>query len=172
MSLNICQLYSAPLSLRAVSQWIPSANSLNWKFVFLKFRVLTLLFAWPVSLWILNSTRAWSLHAQAVPDLDLSNQLICVDKQWVKRCFSSGWAILSPGLRNYPGRVPRVSGTAYSLLCCFFSSCQDDFSPLKGSEPASMVLAVVKERKLHQHHPLDWVACNECRPWGFLGLGL
>ncbi|KAK4810922.1 hypothetical protein QYF61_013330 [Mycteria americana] len=45
-SLKICQLCSAPLSLRTVSQGVLLTNPLNsWKFAFLKFRVLTLLFA-------------------------------------------------------------------------------------------------------------------------------
>ncbi|KAK4815525.1 hypothetical protein QYF61_003217 [Mycteria americana] len=49
-SLKICQLCSAPLSLRAVSQGVLLTNSLNsWNFAFLKFRVLTLLFTCPTS---------------------------------------------------------------------------------------------------------------------------
>ncbi|KAK4806259.1 LOW QUALITY PROTEIN: hypothetical protein QYF61_013403 [Mycteria americana] len=54
---KIFQLCSAPLSLRAVSQGFLLTNSLkSWKFAFLKFRVLTLLFACPISLRTVNST--------------------------------------------------------------------------------------------------------------------
>ncbi|KAK4817028.1 hypothetical protein QYF61_026034 [Mycteria americana] len=56
-SLKICQLYSAPLSPRAVSQGALLTNSLkSKKFAFLKFRVLTLLFAYPICLRTVNST--------------------------------------------------------------------------------------------------------------------
>ncbi|KAK4832304.1 LOW QUALITY PROTEIN: hypothetical protein QYF61_021703, partial [Mycteria americana] len=48
-SLNICQLCSAPLSLRTVSQG-------SWKFAFLKFKVLTILLACPISLRTVNTT--------------------------------------------------------------------------------------------------------------------
>ncbi|KAK4824907.1 LOW QUALITY PROTEIN: hypothetical protein QYF61_021422 [Mycteria americana] len=42
-SLKICQLCSAPLSLRTVSQGVLLTNSLkSWKFAFLKFRVLSI----------------------------------------------------------------------------------------------------------------------------------
>ncbi|KAK4829866.1 hypothetical protein QYF61_007258 [Mycteria americana] len=45
-SSKICQLCSAPFSPRAVSQGVLLTNSLkSWNFAFLKFRVLTLLFA-------------------------------------------------------------------------------------------------------------------------------
>ncbi|KAK4828977.1 hypothetical protein QYF61_001633 [Mycteria americana] len=50
-SLKICQLCSAPLSLRTISQGVLLTNSLNsWKFAFLKFRVLTIVLACPISL--------------------------------------------------------------------------------------------------------------------------
>ncbi|KAK4824409.1 hypothetical protein QYF61_014720 [Mycteria americana] len=50
-SLKICQLCSAPLSLRAVSQGVLLTNSLNsWNFAVLKFKVLTLLFTRSISL--------------------------------------------------------------------------------------------------------------------------
>ncbi|KAK4826427.1 hypothetical protein QYF61_008960 [Mycteria americana] len=50
-SLKICQLCSAPLSLRTVSQGILLTKSLkSWNFVFLKFRVLAILLACPISL--------------------------------------------------------------------------------------------------------------------------
>ncbi|KAK4833105.1 LOW QUALITY PROTEIN: hypothetical protein QYF61_027771 [Mycteria americana] len=58
-SLKICQLCSAPLSLRTVSQRVLLTNSLkSWKFAFLKFRVLTILLACPISLRTVNSTNA------------------------------------------------------------------------------------------------------------------
>ena len=70
VSLKICQLCSAPLSLRAVSQGILLSNSLNsWKFAFLKFRVVSLLFGWLLSLRNANSTRAWSLQPRLPPVL-------------------------------------------------------------------------------------------------------
>ncbi|KAK4814468.1 hypothetical protein QYF61_018986 [Mycteria americana] len=48
-SLKICQLCSAPLSLRTVSQGVLLTNSLKtWKFAFLKFRILTMLLACPI----------------------------------------------------------------------------------------------------------------------------
>ncbi|KAK4817094.1 hypothetical protein QYF61_027925 [Mycteria americana] len=61
-SLKICQLCSAPLSLRAISQGVLLTNSFNsWKFAFLKFRVLTLLFAFPLPLRTANSTTGQEL---------------------------------------------------------------------------------------------------------------
>ena len=61
VSLKICQLCSAPLSPRAVSQRVQLTNSLkSWNLVFLKF--LNLLFTEPPSLRTANSTSAWSLH--------------------------------------------------------------------------------------------------------------
>ncbi|KAK4818676.1 hypothetical protein QYF61_017421 [Mycteria americana] len=58
-SLKICQLCSAPLSLRAVSQGVLLTNSLkSWKFAFLKFRVLTILLTCAISLRTVNSTNA------------------------------------------------------------------------------------------------------------------
>ena len=49
-SLKICQLCSAPLSLRAVSQRVLLTNSEELQVFFPKTQVLTLLFAWPISL--------------------------------------------------------------------------------------------------------------------------
>ncbi|KAK4831119.1 LOW QUALITY PROTEIN: hypothetical protein QYF61_015422 [Mycteria americana] len=58
-SLKICQLCSAPLSLRTISQRVLLTNYLkSWKFAFLKFRVLTILLACPILFRIVNSTRA------------------------------------------------------------------------------------------------------------------
>ncbi|KAK4806147.1 hypothetical protein QYF61_001073 [Mycteria americana] len=57
VSLKICQLCSAPLSLRTLSQGFLLTNSLNsWEFAFLKFGVLTILLACPISLRTVNST--------------------------------------------------------------------------------------------------------------------
>lgn len=45
-----CQLCSIPISLRTASQGIPSSNLFKrWKFTFLNFSVLTLLFSRPIS---------------------------------------------------------------------------------------------------------------------------
>ena len=69
-SLKICQLCSAPLSPKAVSQGFLLTNSLkSWKSAFRKFRVLILLFAWPLSLRTANSTSAWSLQSSLPPVL-------------------------------------------------------------------------------------------------------
>lgn len=55
--LKSCRLCSVPVSLRTVSQGIPSSNSLNkQKWSLLQFRVLTLLFARPTFLRIMNPT--------------------------------------------------------------------------------------------------------------------
>ena len=63
-------LYQVPMSLRAVSQGLSLTNSLNsCKFAFLKFRVLTLLFAWLVTFKTADSTRAWSLPPMLPPNL-------------------------------------------------------------------------------------------------------
>ena len=57
LSLRICHLCSAPLSLRTVSQGVLLTNSLKiWKFAFLKFRVLTIFLTFPISLRTVNST--------------------------------------------------------------------------------------------------------------------
>ncbi|KAK4828014.1 hypothetical protein QYF61_022791, partial [Mycteria americana] len=77
-SLKICQLCSAPLSLRAVSQGILLTNSLkSWKFAFLKFRVLTILLACPISLRTVNSTNAAS-------SLDVADELTCIGDNQVQ----------------------------------------------------------------------------------------
>ena len=69
-SLNICQLCSAFLSLRAVSQGAILTNSLkSWNFAFPKFRILNLLFTWPFSLGTVNSTSTWSLQPRLPPCL-------------------------------------------------------------------------------------------------------
>lgn len=61
----MCQLCSAPLSLRAVSHGVLLPDSLNsWTFASQKFRVLTLLFSWPRSLRAANSSSAWSCSLQ------------------------------------------------------------------------------------------------------------
>ncbi|KAK4830334.1 LOW QUALITY PROTEIN: hypothetical protein QYF61_010098 [Mycteria americana] len=58
-SLKICQLCSASLSVRTISQGVLLTNSLkSWNFAFLKFRVLTVLLACPLSLRTVNSTNA------------------------------------------------------------------------------------------------------------------
>ena len=69
-SLKMCQLCSTPLSLRAVSLGFLLVNSLkSWNYAFLKFRVLTLLFAWPLSLRSVNTTSTWSLQPRLTPIL-------------------------------------------------------------------------------------------------------
>ncbi|KAK4824166.1 hypothetical protein QYF61_011293 [Mycteria americana] len=59
-SLKICQLCSAPLSLRAVSQGVLLTNSLKrWKFAFLKFRPrLPPILTSPISSLVLVSNRS------------------------------------------------------------------------------------------------------------------
>ena len=65
VSLKGFQLYSIPVSLRTVSQETLSNNSWHiLKFTLLKFWVLTPLFARPVFLEIMSSTRAWSLQSK------------------------------------------------------------------------------------------------------------
>lgn len=71
---------------------------------------------------------------------------------------------LPPELRSYP----KVSWTAYSLLCCFSSRRQGDQSTPAGLQPASTTLPVVEARMLLQQVPLVKVACSELQTQGFL----
>ncbi|KAK4827421.1 hypothetical protein QYF61_017859 [Mycteria americana] len=83
-SLKICQLCSAPLSLRAVSQGILLTNSLkSWKFAFLKFRVLTILLACPIS-------QDCELHQCAASNLDITDELTCIGDHQVQYRIPSG----------------------------------------------------------------------------------
>ncbi|KAK4813629.1 hypothetical protein QYF61_014389, partial [Mycteria americana] len=83
-SLKICQLCSAPLSLRTISQGILLNNSLkSWKFAFLKFGVLTILLACPISLRTVNSTNAAS-------NLDVTDELTCIGDHQVQYRIPSG----------------------------------------------------------------------------------
>ncbi|KAK4830752.1 hypothetical protein QYF61_013241 [Mycteria americana] len=86
-SLKICQLCSATLSLRTVSQGVLLTKSLkSWKFAFLKFRVLTILLTCPISLRTVNSTSATS-------NLDVADELTCIgDHQVQYRIPSDVWA--------------------------------------------------------------------------------
>lgn len=97
MCLKSRQLSSASSSLRAVSLEVPSCNSLNnWKFTLLKFKVLALLFTWPVALEIVNSSRAWSLRPRLPPILTspISSSGLVMLLFWLGH--------LSPGLSSYP----------------------------------------------------------------------
>ncbi|KAK4815575.1 LOW QUALITY PROTEIN: hypothetical protein QYF61_004092 [Mycteria americana] len=69
-SLKICQLCSAPLSPRTISQGVLLTNSLkSWKFAFLKFKVLTIFLTCPISLRTVNATNARSLQPRLPPAL-------------------------------------------------------------------------------------------------------
>lgn len=58
-SINICQLCSAPLPIRTISQGVLLTNSLkSWNLDFPKFSILILLFACLISLWSMNSSIA------------------------------------------------------------------------------------------------------------------
>ncbi|KAK4828716.1 hypothetical protein QYF61_000554 [Mycteria americana] len=88
-SLKICQLCSAPMSLRAVSQGVLLTNSLNsWSCAFLKFRVLTSLFACPISLRTANSTSAKDRKLNNPSSLSRSSSDLC------SRPFTSFVALL------------------------------------------------------------------------------
>ena len=70
LKICLCHLCPTPLFLRAVSQGIPLTNSLkSWNFAFLKFRVLTWLFTWWISLRTVNSSSLWSLQPRLPPIL-------------------------------------------------------------------------------------------------------
>ncbi|KAK4819020.1 hypothetical protein QYF61_024136, partial [Mycteria americana] len=76
-SLKICQLCSAPLSLRAVSQGVLLTNSLmSWKFAFLRFRDCEL-------------HQCMITAAQAASNLDVTDELTCVGDQQVQYCIPS-----------------------------------------------------------------------------------
>lgn len=67
-SLSVCQLCSAPLSQKVVSQRVLLTDSLNnWNYTFVKFRMLTLLFTWCISLRTKNSNSAWILQLRTFP---------------------------------------------------------------------------------------------------------
>jgi len=92
--LKICQICSAPLSLRAVSQGVLLTNSLkSWKLVFLKFRVLITLLAFPIFLRSVNSTNACSLQPSLPPVLtSLMSSLALVS---IMSSIASSWAGVS-----------------------------------------------------------------------------
>lgn len=86
VSLKSCQFGFFLLSLRRVSQRISSNNSLNiWKLAILKFRLLTLIFARPIFLEIMNSTKAWSLQPRFVV------LQVCVWKFCLLNAMSQHW---------------------------------------------------------------------------------
>lgn len=152
MSLKGCQFCTAPLYLRAVPggshPLIPSAT----ESALLKLGILTLFFTWSISIVIVNSTRAWLLQLSLPLSLTYlisssmlagsrSNNacpLVVLSVTWIKK--------LSP-LRSW---TARVSWIIYSLLCCFSSRCQGDWSPPAGSEPANMTSPVAEERTHYQ----------------------
>lgn len=101
MSLNSFQLSSAPLSLRAVSQGVPSTNYLsNWKFALWRFMVLTVHFTLPISLKTVNSRRAWSLLHGAATSLDLDVN--------ISQSVSKGLVSLSQSVATEMAAVPSL----------------------------------------------------------------
>jgi len=77
-ALKSCQPQPTPLSLRTAFQGISFSNYLNsLEFVLLKIMVLTWLFARPIFLKIIDSTRVWSLKPRGPPILE--------SKSW--KCF-------------------------------------------------------------------------------------
>jgi len=55
----------------------------SWNLAFLKFRVLTTVLTFPISLRSVNSTSA----AQAASSLDVTNELICIGEYQVQYCI-------------------------------------------------------------------------------------
>lgn len=126
-------MWSIPFSLKAVYPWVPSLSTLNiWKSYLLKFRVLTLLFTWPLYLKTVNPTITWSLQLRLPPVHQFFHLYWwATDLVMFRLCLGR----LSFQLRNYPQCTQGVSWTAYSLLCSFSSRCQDERSPPTRSEP-------------------------------------
>ena len=168
MSLNISQLSFSLSSLRAVSQEIPWTSPLNsLKFVFLRFRVLTLLFAYPVSLKIENSARACSLQARlpAVLSCPVNSSTLVNNRSGnlsllvglpiicTKKLFSTHYCSLLdclqfgvPLFQQISGWLKspsRVRACEHDIYCCW-------------------------RKNSSQHSLLDWVACSRYKPQIFL----
>lgn len=81
LPLKSCQLCSTSLSVRAISQSVLSTNSLNnLKFILIKFRVLNLLFIWPIQDYEFH--QSMTTASQAATNLNLA-RFIGVGKQQV-----------------------------------------------------------------------------------------
>ena len=81
--LEVCQLWSTPLSLRTDSQEALLINSLKrWNLAFLKLSILILFFGFPICLRSMNSTIAWSLQFRQPPVLKSPvNSLVLVNNR-------------------------------------------------------------------------------------------
>lgn len=117
-SLNISQLYWAPLFSRAFFHGILSSMFLRrLKSVLLKTTVLSLLWTLLAALRILNCTVSWSLQ----PRLPL-NFTFPISPYLLMRMLSSTVPLLVGSFvnlrKNYHQRIPGTSWIAYTLLCC------------------------------------------------------
>lgn len=90
---------------------------LNRKIAFLNYSILALLFMWSMSLKTLNSTRISWLQPSLPPIL---TSLISYSVLVSNRPSNTS---LSVRIINYSWLPLRLSWTAYSLLCHFFSRC-------------------------------------------------
>lgn len=83
-SLMVYQLCFTPLSLRAVFQgFLLIIFFKSWKFASLKFRGLTLLFTWPISLGTANSSNVGSLQPSLPPILMSTISSLMLAVLWI-----------------------------------------------------------------------------------------
>ena len=152
-SLKICQLYSAPLSLRAVSQGVLLTNSFkSCNFAFLKFRDLTSLFAWPISLGSANSTSVWSLLPRLPPVLtSLISSLVLVTNRSSVHPTVLGLSI------TWLNKLSSMHSR--SLLDCLQLSVLL-FQQMSGQSPS-------RTRACEHHASCSWSKKNSsvCSPW-------
>ncbi|KAK4807089.1 hypothetical protein QYF61_018430 [Mycteria americana] len=119
-------------------------------FAFLRFRVLSILFTWPISLKMMNSMRTWLLQPRLPPILtSLISSSVLVSNR------SSNASPLI-GIKNLSSTHSKSLLNRLQLLCRFSSRCQVDRNPPAGSGPASTILPVVEAKytKSSQSFPL------------------
>lgn len=132
--LRSCQLWSAPFSLRTVSQGSILTNSLkSWNFAFLKFRILTPCLTHIPQECKLLSTGLWSLQHRLTPVL-IGVACFCWLPQ-IQYHIPSGKAVYGWG--THPPCIPGVCWVSYSSSC-FLPRCCNCWSPPAGQEPVSM----------------------------------
>lgn len=144
--LKCCQLCTIHLNLRAGSQGISSNSSLNnLKFTLLRLRVLTLLFAMPIFLETMNSTRTWLLQPEVLPIL---TSLVGLSAP-VSTKFRNAFPLLSLS-NTWIGKLFSMhSWITCSSLCCFPSRHLGGWNLPWGWKPANVILLVVEVRRPH-----------------------
>jgi len=147
------------MSLRTISQGISPTNFLNsHKFAFLKFRVLTPLFARSTFLKNTNLTMVWLLQPRQLPILNAlmsSSALVSIRSTnvWPRPVEYLNQEVILNTLQESPG----------SLAPChavFPNRHLGAWNPLSGWETLSVMPLVTEARRPHQQAPLDQAACS------------